>query len=1033
MAQSDVIDNKCGSFRNMRAMVAKIITCLCFHVFIVACIPNYASADSALESNALKRIHDAVFEVVVPKPTKDSLTYEHPLPLHLIPYAIRTDKYYSIGTAFAIGPKELVTAAHVMNVESESQFKEVYVRDRDGNVYAIDKITKYSNQRDFVVFCLKDKTAGESLQVNTAPEINQKVFAVGNALGEGIVIRDGLYTSSTPEAEEGAWKWIRFSAPASPGNSGGPLLDTDGKVIGIVLQKSPNENLNIALPIAEVLNAKENLATAHMDIKYYLMNIRSSSFRTFHKEIILPKSYQELNRELIESLAFFTFNMTKSLFKEKKNTIFPNGKGSDIILNSDYNMTFPNLIMQSEDGNWYASYPREIKEATLPHNGRLQYGAIDNFLFLYIQKPDDMSLDAFYNNRKQPMDLLLKGVMQTREVGPESSRITSMGDAVESYTFTDSYGRKWFVKTWLMEYCDQKAATFSLPIPGGCITMMVIGQTGLVNFGYIPDLKILTNFIYLSYYGTLKNWREFLQMKEFLPLALSENKISFDFSKSFSYRSKRIFFSPDPGLMNLSENSVVKLSFNYFRENGETVWDVSKVTVGEHPNDGSYVSIDRRRQPEKELGEKFQTEWETVAAAKFPFNKAAFPNNKLTSIATVLKRPDNRSAPVLYTATYGQEGKAEQVEMEKKLEELLRDLTIYEYGPGKDISHSSRNNSYHDKSEYFEALWDEISGMPQKTAESYALRANVYGEKGDTRQAIENYDKAIAVDPTNADLYFGRALTNQSIGKSDLALADYNKAVELNPMHAAAYCNRGKIYEDRGNLSDALSNYNKAIEKNPRLAEAYFARGNISGFRNEVDQAIADYSKAIECNPNYAAAYVNRGNRWMGKGEKSKALADYDKALEIDPMLAEAYNARGNAYSTMGALQSALNDLNKALDINPLYAEAYMNRGITYGRKKEYDLSLSDFNKSLELNPKNALAYSNRGFTYKIKGDLTMALADFDRAISLNPKEALAYINRGYTYAQKKDMVNACSDWKKACENGICASYIKAKNMGDCE
>jgi S1-C subfamily serine protease len=41
----------------------------------------------------------------------------------------------------------------------------------------------------------------------------------------------------TPEARYGNWKWLRFSAAASPGNSGGPLLDSKGNVIGIVLRR----------------------------------------------------------------------------------------------------------------------------------------------------------------------------------------------------------------------------------------------------------------------------------------------------------------------------------------------------------------------------------------------------------------------------------------------------------------------------------------------------------------------------------------------------------------------------------------------------------------------------------------------------------------------------------------------------------------------------------------------------------------------------------------------------------------------------
>ncbi|MCT7094643.1 trypsin-like peptidase domain-containing protein, partial [Salmonella enterica] len=79
-----------------------------------------------------------------------------------------------------------------------------------------------------------------------------------------------LYTSQTPEEQDGRWKWLRFSAAASPGNSGGPLLDKDGKVIGVVVMKSPDENLNYALPIDLVLKAPANLGDIDTRESYQL-------------------------------------------------------------------------------------------------------------------------------------------------------------------------------------------------------------------------------------------------------------------------------------------------------------------------------------------------------------------------------------------------------------------------------------------------------------------------------------------------------------------------------------------------------------------------------------------------------------------------------------------------------------------------------------------------------------------------------------------------------------------------------------------
>lgn len=883
-------------------------------MFLIMTSPNGAFAESSLGNDTLEKINNAVFEVVVLKPTKDSLTYEHPLPMHLIPYSIRTDKYYSIGTAFAISPKEFITAAHVMNLGTASQFKEICLRDKDGNVFEIDKIMKYSEQRDYAVFSLKDKALNDFFKVNTTPRINQKVYAVGNALGEGIVARDGLYTSSTLEAEEGAWKWIRFSAAASPGNSGGPLLDAEGRVIGIVLQKSPGENLNIALPIAEVLNAKVNLAVAHRIFKYTLENMPMAKLPTFNKEISLPKSYHELNLELIDGMNLLYYKTTKDLFRSNRNVMFPIGRGSYIMLHSSYDSAFPLLIAQNNDRNWYASNPNEIKEAELLNNGQLRYGQTGNTFFLRVQKPDDISLETFYSDSKIFMDLILKGMYLSRQIGSEKVRITSLGKASETDVFTDSYGRIWQIKCWNLEYNDEKVVTFSLPVPGGCITLMREGQTGLVNTGHIPDLKILTNFIYFTYKGTLKNWREFLTMKALLPPGLSGLNITFDYNREFHYDSKRFSFSLTPDYMRIDEKSFLHLSFDYFKENGETVWDVGTVSVGE--NYSTFINIRRKTKPSIELSSDLRRDWENADAQLFPYNRLPYPDDKATLIATALKKMDGKPSMELYIAAYGQGGKVEQPEMSGKLDHLLRNLTIHEYAEGTDVTSYTRKDTYHDKGEYFQALWekDRLSEMQPETADGYILRGNIYQDKGDTGRAILNFDKAIALCPENAEGYYNRGAAFIGNGKTELALADYSKAVELNPRHAEAYCYRGGIYRSMGNHDRSISDCSKAIELTPQYTAAYICRGVGYGNKGKLDLAITDFNKVLDLDSNNAEAFNNRGFAYKVKGDLARALEDFDRSIESNPFFTLAYINRGNAYAVEKNKFKACSDWVKACE-----------------------------------------------------------------------------------------------------------------------
>src|SRR3546814_1836346 len=97
----------------------------------------------------------------------DPLSYEKPLPLDLLPFQQRNDKYYSIGTAFSIGGGRYVTAAHVLMTGANSLWGPPALRDNGGKVYAIDKIVKFSMQQDFVVFTLAQQPGAGVLELDT--------------------------------------------------------------------------------------------------------------------------------------------------------------------------------------------------------------------------------------------------------------------------------------------------------------------------------------------------------------------------------------------------------------------------------------------------------------------------------------------------------------------------------------------------------------------------------------------------------------------------------------------------------------------------------------------------------------------------------------------------------------------------------------------------------------------------------------------------------------------------------------------------
>ena len=77
------------------------------------------------------------------------------------------------------------------------------------------------------------------------------LFLVLAALMSGIAVVSALPAADDAAAEPGGTDWILFTAPVSEGSSGGPLLNGNGEVIGVVTGTyEKGQNLNLAAPIA---------------------------------------------------------------------------------------------------------------------------------------------------------------------------------------------------------------------------------------------------------------------------------------------------------------------------------------------------------------------------------------------------------------------------------------------------------------------------------------------------------------------------------------------------------------------------------------------------------------------------------------------------------------------------------------------------------------------------------------------------------------------------------------------------------------
>ena len=167
------------------------------------------------------------------------------------------DQYYSLGSGFFIDEDGLLlTNYHV--IEESRSYK---VTLSDGTVYDVSEVVAYDIDKDIAL--LQVDTQGNKVPyLEIAPElpaVGDFVYALGSSLGLTGTFSNGIvsYVNRTVKDIPNV-NFIQTTTPISSGNSGGPLVNDKGYVIGInSASYTEGQNLNLAIEISQYRDLKE--------------------------------------------------------------------------------------------------------------------------------------------------------------------------------------------------------------------------------------------------------------------------------------------------------------------------------------------------------------------------------------------------------------------------------------------------------------------------------------------------------------------------------------------------------------------------------------------------------------------------------------------------------------------------------------------------------------------------------------------------------------------------------------------------------
>lgn len=292
-------------------------------------------------------------------------------------------------------------------------------------------------------------------------------------------------------------------------------------------------------------------------------------------------------------------------------------------------------------------------------------------------------------------------------------------------------------------------------------------------------------------------------------------------------------------------------------------------------------------------------------------------------------------------------------------------------------------------------------------------QGEVQADAGSYNVAATDFDRAIELNPDNANYYLWRAVANHALDNTAAALADYEQSLAITgPLaldakgQGQAYTGQGWIYYAAGDYQRAIEFFQKSTEVNPDSTDGAVGLGYTYYTLRQYEDALTAWNTATELDPNDATNLISLGALYWRIG----TLGDDPNASGSDRCsntgLTEAQRSESAAQ-----LQQALEQLNKATQIEGQEAEDvaftyrtqaqvfYLLRNCPgYDKVEMLDSAVNSYSEAIELDEDNATYWHFRGrLAYALWLNLPAGsgaqarqwlfdgLADQEQALQLNP------------------------------------------------
>lgn len=167
------------------------------------------------------------------------------------------------------------------------------------------------------------------------------------------------------------------------------------------------------------------------------------------------------------------------------------------------------------------------------------------------------------------------------------------------------------------------------------------------------------------------------------------------------------------------------------------------------------------------------------------------------------------------------------------------------------------------------------------------VEAEAAYQAGEPGREIALYTHCLEDDgPSRAQraiAFNNRGVAHLATGDPERAIEDFDRALTLDPDDAAAHSNRGMAHLAMGALPQALEDYDTAIGLDPAYGLAYANRCWLFGFMGYGEEALADCEASLRLVPDDPAVLDSRAFAYWILEDQESARRDLERARRLDP------------------------------------------------------------------------------------------------------------------------------------------------------